>query len=308
MSSTIDRPGMSAYLSQARFLTNMYAPSIAKANAIATAAAAEAEAALAAADEAVANEGLFTKNLFENWIAPSDISTTEDADKVKARSLLRDAVILTSDHIMDDSGNVIVGAVEEAVNALFSFYQSLLAEVTGTEMIIQGLVVVGSEYFKQADDFRNDTIISETKVNTFLANFETVRLAEEPSSEEDAYTSLSKALNYMNNELISYIKFIINTVNTDVIVGRGARGNINTILGIVRDELRMEGENEGNSQDDTDITLLSGDLSDSIAQTTDPTVIAGINNIKTKLSEFRIMIDLEEAEEVLVFKGDFCDS
>jgi hypothetical protein len=286
----------------------MYAPSIAKANAIATAAAAEAEAALAAADEAVANEGLFTKNLFENWIAPSDISTTEDADKVKARSLLRDAVILTSDHIMDDSGNVIVGAVEEAVNALFSFYQSLLAEVTGTEMIIQGLVVVGSEYFKQADDFRNDTIISETKVNTFLANFETVRLAEEPSSEEDAYTSLSKALNYMNNELISYIKFLINTVNTDVIVGRGARGNINTILGIVRDELRLEGENEGNSQDDTDITLLSGDLSDSIAQTTDPTVIAGINNIKTKLSEFRIMIDLEEAEEVLVFKGDFCDS
>lgn len=308
MSSTINRPGMSAHLAQARFQANMYAPSTAKANAIATAAAAEVEAALAAADEAVANEGLFTKNLFENWIAPSDISTTEDADKVKVRSLLRDAVILTSDNIMDDNGNVIVGAVEEAVNALFSFYQSLLSEVTGTEMIIQGLTVVGSEYFKQADDFRNDTIIAETKVNTFLANFETVRLAEEPSSEEDAYTSLSKALNYMNNELISYIKFIINTVNTDVNVGRGARGNINTILGIVRDELRVEGENEGNSQDDTDITLLSGDLSDSIAQTTDPTVIAGVNNIKTKLSEFRILINLQLPEEEILIKGDFCDS
>ena len=112
----------------------------------------------------------------------------------------------------------------------------------------------------------------------------------------------------MNNELISYIKFLINTVNTDVIVGRGARGNINTILGIVRDELRLQGENEGNSQDGIDITLLSGDLRDSIAQTNDPTVIAGINNIKTKLSEFRIMIGLQLPEEDLVFKGNFCAS
>tara|TARA_B100001059_G_scaffold236029_1_gene284312 strand:+ start:2194 stop:3120 length:927 start_codon:yes stop_codon:yes gene_type:complete len=308
MSSTINRPGMTSHLAQETLLDGIYQKSIDAADAKTKEEEEAAAAAVVAADEAAANEGLFTKNLFENWIAPSDISTTEDADKVKARSLVNDAVILTSDGKMDDNGNVIVGAVEEAVNALFTLYQSLLSEVTGTEMIVQGLVVVGSEYFKQADDFRNDVIIAQTKVKTFLANFETVRLAEEPSSEEEAYSSLSKALNYMNNDLISYIKFLINTVNTDVIVGRGARGNINTILGIVRDELRLQGENEGNSQDGIDITLLSGDLSDSIAQTNDPTVIAGINNIKTKLSEFRIMIGLQLPEEDLVFKGNFCAS
>jgi len=299
---------MTSHLAQETLLDGIYQKSIDAADAKTKEEEEAAAAAVVAADEAAANEGLFTKNLFENWIAPSDISTTEDADKVKARSLVNDAVILTSDGKMDDNGNVIVGAVEEAVNALFTLYQSLLSEVTGTEMIVQGLVVVGSEYFKQADDFRNDVIIAQTKVKTFLANFETVRLAEEPSSEEEAYSSLSKALNYMNNDLISYIKFLINTVNTDVIVGRGARGNINTILGIVRDELRLQGENEGNSQDGIDITLLSGDLSDSIAQTNDPTVIAGINNIKTKLSEFRIMIGLQLPEEDLVFKGNFCAS
>ena len=268
MSSTINRPGMRTYLAQARFLTNMYAPSIAKANAIATAAAAEVEAALAAADEAAANEGLFTKNLFENWIAPSDISTTEDADKVKARSLLNDAVILSTDNYTDDSGKVIKGAVEGTICAYLARYQAATALVKADNYYDQESYLSAAAMKSLSDEFTSDAINAQTKVESFLTNFETVRLAEEPSSQEEAYSSLSKALKYINTELISYIKNVISSIDTIV---------------------------------------LSDSAVDAVTKY-EEIDLNGVTQLFSKLSEFRIMIDLEEAEEDLVFKGNFCGS
>ena len=268
MTSTINRPGMSIHLAQEILLDGIYQKSIDAADAKTKEEEEAAAAAVVAADEAAAKEGLFTKNLFENWIAPSDISTTEDADKVKARSLLNDAVILTSDGKMDDSGIVIKGAVEGSICAYLARYQAATALVKADNYYDQESYLSATALKSLSDEFTSDAINAQTKVETFLTNFETERLAEEPSSQEEAYSSLSKALKYINTELISYIKNVISSIDTIVI---------------------------SDSAVDAVTKYKEIDLN-------------GLAQLFSKLSEFRIMIDLEEPEEDILFKGNFCAS